>query len=142
MATALPGISRATQAINENEPCLELAEVNRVVPLAGAGLHRFQIVKVVRNDQVYEWVKDMGRASKFKTDQFIFPGAVALGNGRYDVLETVGRLRGAADEFRAKYDQPYQPREAPRDLRKGFEEFATRRRDAKKGRVRFALGGA
>mgnify|MGYP001608709822 FL=1 len=100
-----------------------------------------QIIRVIRADQKWEYLRDMGPASQYKTEEFIFPGAVPLGSGRYDVLETVGRLKGAADDFRAKYDKPT-PRNAPQsDFVKGFEEFATRRRDRRVGRKRFAMKG-
>lgn len=135
-------LTTATLAINENEPCFELAEVNRMVPKAGAGLHRFQIITVIRNDKPVQWERDMGKANTFTADQFIWPGAVAVGDGRFEVLETVGHLRGCADEYRAKYDKPHVAQEPARDLKKGFEIYATRRREARHGNpVRFAMNG-
>lgn len=138
MSPVTKGIVLATDFVLDNEPCFELAEVNKVLPITGAGLRRIQVIRVVRSDQIWEHQRDMGPADSFKAELFAFPGAVPLGNGRYDVLETVGRLRGAADDYRAKYDRPTERRDPP-DFVKGFEEFATRRRDARKGRRRFAM---
>jgi hypothetical protein len=132
-------LARVTEAIRGNEPCMELAEINRVIPVAGAGLHRFQIVRVVRDDEVWEWTRDMGKASNYKTEQFIFPGHVPLGNGHFEVLETVERLQAAANEYRARFNKPTPRKEAPINFKALYEEYATRRRDSRKGRVRFAM---
>lgn len=134
-------IVRATNVVHGREPCFELAEVNKVLPIPGDGLRRMQVIRVVRNDQLWEYRRDMGSAKNFKAEEFIFPGAVPLGNGRFDVLETVERLQGAADDYRAKYDMPTPRSAPPTDFVKGFEEFATRRRDARKGRRTFVVSG-
>ena len=136
----LAPIVLATTEVFPSEPCLSLSETNRVLPVAGAGLHRIQTIRVVRNDKPFECVFDMGPASKFTTEEFIFQGAVPLSDGRYDVLETVERLKDAANDFRARYDKPTERRDPP-DFVKGFEEMATRRRDARVGRKRFAVKG-
>lgn len=134
-------IKLATDFVRGDEPCFGLAEVNRVTTIPGAGVRRFQVIEVVRGDQVWTYERDMGPAKSFKTEEFVFPGHVRLGTGRYEVIETVARLQSAADEFRAKYDKPTERMHPPSDLRKEFEIFATRRRDARKGTRRFATGG-
>lgn len=128
----------ATNLIHDNEPCFGLAEVNRVTKTPGEGPRRFQVVQVVRNDEIVTCETDMGEASGFMTEEFAFPGHVVLGNGHYDVVETVGRLKGAADDYRAKYDEPTPRNAGHDDLVASFEEFATRRRDARTGRTHFA----
>ena len=128
----------ATDHVLPNEPCFALAEINRASRKHGEGDRRVQIVEVVRDDHIYVYERDLGPAAAFKTELFAMPGHFEVAPGRYDVLETVGRLQGAADDWRAKYDKPYEKREAPQDFVKGFEEFATRRRDARVGRRRFA----
>ncbi len=135
-------LTTATLTIHENEPCFELAEINRTVPKAGAGVHRFQRITVIRNDERVTWEKDMGKASGFKTEQFIFPGAVNRGDGHYDILHSVSQLRGYADEYRAKYDHKEAQRAEPRNLVKDFEIYATKRREARHGSpVKIAMGG-
>ena len=129
----------ATDFVLGSEPCFELAEVNKVLPISGAGLRRMQVIRGVRDDRIWEHQRDMGPAKNFQAEEFAFPGAVSLGNGRYDVLETVERLRGAGDDFRAKYDHTTPRHSAPTDFVKGFEEFATHRRDARRGRKHFAM---
>ena len=131
----------STNVVAGSEPCFELAEVNRVLPIAGDGLRRMQVVRVIRNDQMWEWQRDLGPARLFKTEQFAFPGAVSLGRGRYEVLETVERLQAAADEFRARYDKPADRPFEPPNFVKLFKEDSARRHDARVGRRRFAIGG-
>ena len=131
----------ATDYVLPNEPCFGLSEVNRVTKVAGAGVRRFQIVQVIRDDQLWEYQRDMGPADSFKSEEFVIPGHVPLSNGHFDVIETVGRLQGAADEWRAKYDKPTERHGPPEDFVKSFEEYATKRRDARKGRRHFAMGG-
>ena len=127
-----------TDHVGNDEPCFGYAEVNKVSVKAGAGTRRMMIIQVVRNDNLFEYWRDMGKADAFKTEEFAFPGYVPLSNGHYEVLETVGRLKEAADNFRAKMDKPHRPFD-PTDMKKGFEEYAVRRRDARKGRKMFSL---
>ena len=131
---------KATEHVWPWEPCLSLSEVNRVLPVAGAGLRRIQAIRVVRNDEPWEWVSDMGPAARFKAEPFVFQGAVQLSDGRVDVLETVERLRAAADEYRAEYAKPPERPEAPA-FTLLFEEYATRRREARRNVKRFAVQG-
>lgn len=128
----------ATNLIHDNEPCFGLAEINRMTTISGGGAHRFQIVEVIRNDKVVIFEEDMGPSSDYKTEEFVFPGHVTLGGGRYEVIENVGRLRGEANNFRTLVDGPHQRQQEPEDLVGGFEAFATKRRDARVGRIHFA----
>lgn len=132
----------ATTFVEDNEPCFELAEVNKVYPIPGDGLRRIQVIRVIRNDRIWEHRHDMGSAGSFKAEEFAFPGAVSLGGGRFEVLETVGRLKGAADDYRARYDKPTERQQEPTDFVREFEVMATRQREARKGIRRFAMGGA
>src|SRR4051812_28791556 len=121
----------ATDHVRPNEPCFGLAELNRILPNegGGTGLHRVQIIEVIRGDQRWEHTRDMGLADGYAAEEFVIPGHVPVGNGRYDVIETVGRLQGAADDWRAQYGRTERP-DPPQDLVKGFEEYAIKRRDA------------
>ena len=137
-------LSLSTNVVFDDEPCFELAEVNKVLPMpvhAGGGLRRFQVIRVIRGDRIWEHLRDMGPASAFKTEPFLFPGAVSDGSGRWNVLETVGRLKDAAENFRVIQNGPG-ARGEPLDLVKGFEETATRRWEARKGTRKFAMNGS
>lgn len=131
----------ATEVIYPREPCFELAEVNEMLPIPGHGLRRMQRVRVVRGDKLWDWQRDMGPASAFKTEEFIFAGAVKVAEGRYNVLETVERLQDAADSYRAKYDRPEPRKHPPMDFVAGLEETATRRREARTGRRQISMRG-
>lgn len=124
-----------------DEPCFELAEINVVTNTPGAGHRRIQVIRVIRNDQIVTFRKDMGLASAFKTEEFAIPGAVRMGNGRWDVLETVERMVNTAEEWRAHQDKPAQ-RQEPINFVKEFEAMAEGRRDARRGRKRFAMRSA
>ena len=134
------GISLQTAYVKDDESCFAYAEVNRVTLRSGAGVRRIQIIQVVRDDRLWEFRRDMGPAEMFKTEPFCFQGAVAMAGGRWDVLETVGRLRDAAENFRAIQDRPAQRRD-PLDMVEGFYQTATRRWEAKTGRKQFAMSG-
>ena len=132
-------ITPVTFWVSDNEPCISLSEQNMNTNAPGGGIRRMQTIKVIRNDEAHEYRTDLGPASAFKAEEFGFVGAVPLGNGRWDVLETVGRLKGAANDYRAAYDAPTERNAGHDDLKKDFEVFATRRRDAKVGRSQFAV---
>ena len=129
------------ERLRGNEPCFELAEVNIVTTIPGAGLRRVQVVRVIRNDEVVTFRKDMGPAENFKTEEFAIPGAIEVGNGRYDVLETVERMVATAEEFRATQDRPSE-RQEPINFVEEFQAMAEGRRDARVGRKRFAMRSA
>ena len=133
------GLTLVTDFVLGKEPCFELGEFNKVRPIPGAGLRRVQVIRVVRADKVWDYERDMGEAKNFKTEEFMFPGHVPLGRGRYEVLEPVERLRAAADDYRAKYDKPTPRNAPPTDFVRGFEELATRQRDVRQGRRAFAV---
>jgi len=125
--------------LKPTEPCFELAEVNLTTTTAGAGIRRVQVLRVVRDDQPVTFHRDMGPAKDFKTEEFAIPGAVSLGNGRYDVLETVERLVSFADDFRSRQDSPLILQQEMPDLVRAFEQMEERRMDNRVGRKRFAL---
>jgi hypothetical protein len=90
-----------TNWVNFNEPCYGLYELNYQSP-GNKGFHRYQIVLVVRNDQITEYRKDLGKASKFKgVDQIRIPGGIRQANGKIIIVHTVGELMDIADDLRA-----------------------------------------
>ncbi len=96
-------IYKATNAVLKDEPCLGLYELNFKAP-DQKSRHRYQIYVVIRNDEPYEFRKDMGLTSKFKkVDQFRIPGGVIdETTGRIFIEHTVGELSDIADWLRTK----------------------------------------
>ena len=62
-----------TQFVLANEPCYRLAEVDLQSP-DYKGFHRYQLIWVVRDDHLTEYVEDMGLAKTIHTDQLIILG--------------------------------------------------------------------
>lgn len=87
-----------TNWVSEDDPCMNLAEVNLMSPKDGKW-HRYQIVVVMRNDKLTEYRKDMGLVRKFKAHQFRVIGGVVDRNKIY-IEETVGSLRIEANQMR------------------------------------------
>ena len=69
-------IRPVTVAIHEDEKAWSLREINQVRPPKFQD-HRYQVITVVRDDQLTEWWDDMGPAENFTTHQFEVP---SLGN--------------------------------------------------------------
>jgi len=92
-------IAVATTHYNVDEPCMGLYEMNLSVP--GKGIHRFQILNVIRGDKVAECRIDLG--PKTKADQFRIPGGVVDNvTGKGEILHTVGELQDIADHLRSR----------------------------------------
>ena len=93
----------ATPVISLDEPCFLLIEEHMQSPNA-KGFHRYQIVTVVRNDELVEWHHDMGDAKRFKNiDQFRIPGGVRDEQTKRLYIEhTVGELQEIADQLRSR----------------------------------------
>ena len=101
----------ATPAISLDEPAFLLIEEHLQSPGA-KGFHRYQVITVVRNDELVEWHHDMGVATKFKNiDQFRIPGGVQDPQTKKLYIEhTVGELREIADMLRTR---PQMSRQLP-----------------------------
>ncbi len=101
-------IGLGTDWVRFDEPCLGLFELNYQSP-GSRGFRRYQISLVVRDDKIYEYRKDMGKAKKFKgVDQIRIPGGVRdKATGKIAIAHTVGQLMDIADQLRAKplYDK-------------------------------------
>lgn len=93
----------ATPVISNDEPCFMLVEEHIQAPNA-SGFRRYQIITVVRNDELVEWHHDMGPAKKFKNiDMFRIPGGVRdPETQRLYIEHTVGELRDIADTLRSR----------------------------------------
>lgn len=131
-----PELLPQTLFVERDEPCFELAETNRLSSAPGVGYRRVQTVRVIRNDLLWEMRRDLGPTSAFSVAPFILPGAVPLGGGKWEVLETVERLQFLADDMRINGIDTPQPE--PTDFVRAYERVALARIDQKVGRKRFA----
>jgi len=88
-----------TQFVLGDEACYRLSEVNLQSP-DSRGFHRYQILWVIRDDKISEYVDDMGLSKNIKADPLIILGCED---------ETVSRLKDIADQIRD--ESPFDKRE-------------------------------
>lgn len=89
-----------TLHVRMDEPCFSLKEHNLQSP-GSRGWRRYQIIKVVRDDKVTEFRRDLGAARRFKAKQIQIPGGIVdQVTGRGLILHTVGELMDMADSWR------------------------------------------
>jgi hypothetical protein len=110
----MPVLESITIAVDVNEPCSYIEEVNllrRVAGLKGTHWRRIQRLQVVRGDRAAWYEEDLGPVESFtKVPEFNIVGAVTDEHtGRVDILETVARMRWMAADWRDS------PRTAPFD---------------------------
>lgn len=89
-----------TTFVFDNEPCFRLSEVNLMNPKDGLW-HRYQILFVIRFDNLAEYREDLGLAKDFIAPSIFIPGG-ARENDKIYIEETVGRLKEIADELRSQ----------------------------------------
>lgn len=97
----MPKLRPVALWVSPDEPCYSLKEVELQSP-GSKGWHRYQIVLVVRGDRLAEYRVDLGPRERWPFPCFVIPGAVPVGNGRVDIIETVGRLQFLAEEQRGR----------------------------------------
>ena len=132
-------LSLATFYILQDEPALSLVEMN-LQSLGSRGWHRYQIIRVIRNDRPAEFREDMGLATAFTAGQFRIPGAVIDGKTVY-LEHTVGELRGIADYIRA-FPLVHPQELIHTNLVQGYFDEMERRNWARKGRKSFIKEGS
>ncbi len=104
-----------TDRVLLDELCWSLKEVNLPRP-DSKGVHRYMVIKVVRNDRVVEYRRDLGPADNFKVGEIAIPGGVVdLATGRGEILHTVGELLDIAEYYR-RGDLPDPEHPDPSDL--------------------------
>jgi len=108
------GIDEVTRLVSDDEICFSLREVNK--PYSNHGMHRFQELRVVRQDRLVTAYVDLGPSYMFKADPIFIPGGQVV-NGRGEAWHTVAELREIAEEFRGR--PVYRPF-APSDLQSAF----------------------
>ena len=96
MKTAL---TLPTMEIFEEEPAFMLTEVNLQSP-GNQGFHRYQVLWVMRGDNLHRASIDLGPRHLYEADQFRIPGAVETLPGKWDILHNVVELREIADVLR------------------------------------------
>ncbi|KKK80421.1 hypothetical protein LCGC14_2823660 [marine sediment metagenome] len=92
-----------TTYVKNDEPALNLAEVNLIAPqnngTSDTDWYRFQIIVVMRDGDVYEYRERLGLAEDFKAHQFRIMGGSMEEDGPF-VDETVGSLKDEANRMR------------------------------------------
>lgn len=89
-----------TTWIKEDEPCLGLYEINEMPP-DGSEFHRYQIIHLMRNDNITEFRQDLGVARACPRNQIRIPGGGIDGiTGVFWIEHTIGELRSMADYMR------------------------------------------
>lgn len=139
----LPGLNAKgafdaiTRAVVEDEPCYLLAEVI-LLNASNMARHRYQVLKVVRNDALVTAYVDLGPASGFKQDEFTIPGGSVGDNGRGYVFHTVGELREIANTLRSS---PVRRETEPTDLQGAYNTLLDEVERFKNRESTFGYGG-
>ena len=94
------GLLYGTTYVLDHEPCFGLMETIRQSP-DSSGFHRYQIIKVIRDDKVVEFEQDLGLSSEIRADPFLIPGGIKEGN-KGEILHNVGELRKIAEQLKGK----------------------------------------
>lgn len=119
-------------AIDYSEPCYSLEELNLPGP-DSKGIRRYQILRVVRNDRLAEFKKDMG--VNCKAEQFRILGGIRNeATGRIEIFHTVAELQEIADFMR--YTPPQHETQTP-DLIQGYHDRIEKLRAAKVAQSQF-----
>ena len=106
--TLRTNIYQQVDEVSPDELSLGLVEDDRTPP--GKGKRRFQVITVVRNDRLANWVYDLGPAKGFLAHGFSIPSGQVLPDGRIDAWHTVAELREIADKLReSKKDDMFDP---------------------------------
>jgi len=139
----LPGLNAKgafeaiTRRVVEDEPCYLLAELN-LLNASNMARHRYQILKVVRRDNLVTAYIDLGPTSLHRVDEFTIPGGYVGENGRGYVFSTVGELREIADRMRTS---PLRREVEPTNLNAAYHSYLEERKRFKKRQSTFGYGG-
>ena len=148
MTYAPAGTLPKTDHVRMDEDAYVLYEVEKKTPDRQA-FHRYRVLQVVRNDELYEYEEDMGDVSKFTATGFCIPGGgydaqpvtiwtpngqVVVGETKktYWFEETVGSLIDAAEGV---HKQPFDTSKIldnRTDLVAGYHEQIDRKRNRSK----------
>lgn len=102
-----------TFTLQRDEPAFCLTELAHNRP-DSRGFHRYQVIYVLRGDNLVEHWRDLGPAGTFTASPFRVPGGIIDSAGRVEILHTVAELRDIADSLRAQ--SPRAAEHEPTDL--------------------------
>ena len=123
----------ATLEISYDELAYSLSELIQPSPLGAP--RRFQIILVIRDNDLAEYRIDLGPSSDFTAPEFRLPGrSVDEITGRGEILHTVGELKDIAIEMRER-GVPTLPR---RDI---WQEFYDQQEEKEKSAIGYTIFG-
>lgn len=126
-----------TRAVLDDEPCFYLMEAN-LPSKSGRSMSRFQVLRIVRDDQLVTAYVYLGPASSFQADQFQMIGGV-IEDGRGRAVHTVGELREGAEELR---NQTPRREQEPSDLPTAFQNYVEEKKRREEHLSTFGAGVA
>jgi len=123
----------ATLEISYDELAYSLSELIQPSPLGAP--RRFQIILVIRDNDLAEYRIDLGPSSDFTAPEFRIPGGIVDDStGRGEILHTVGELKDIAIEMRER-GVPTLPR---RDI---WQEFYDQQEEKEKSAIGYTIFG-
>ena len=123
----------ATLEISYDELAYSLSELIQPSPLGAP--RRFQIILVIRDNDLAEYRTDLGPSSDFTAPEFRIPGGIVDEiTGRGEILHTVGELKDIAIEMRER-GVPTLPR---RDI---WQEFYDQQEEKEKSAIGYTIFG-
>ena len=123
----------ATLEISYDELAYSLSELIQPSPLGAP--RRFQIILVIRDNDLAEYRIDLGPSSNFTAPEFRIPGGIVDElTGRGEILHTVGELKDIAIEMRER-GVPTLPR---RDI---WQEFYDQQEEKEKSAIGYTIFG-
>ena len=123
----------ATLEISYDELAYSLSELIQPSPLGAP--RRFQIILVIRDNDLAEYRIDLGPSSDFTAPEFRIPGGIVDEiTGRGEILHTVGELKDIAIEMRER-GVPTLPK---RDI---WQEFYAQQEEKEKSAIGYTIFG-
>ena len=123
----------ATLEISYDELAYSLSELIQPSPLGAP--RRFQIILVIRDNDLAEYRIDLGPSSNFTAPEFRIPGGIVDEiTGRGEILHTVGELKDIAIEMRER-GVPTLPR------RNIWQEFYDQQEEKEKSAIGYTIFG-
>ena len=123
----------ATLEISYDELAYSLSELIQPSPLGAP--RRFQIILVIRDNDLAEYRIDLGPSSDFTAPEFRIPGGIVDEiTGRGEILHTVGELKDIAIEMRERW-VPTLPR------RNIWQEFYDLQEEKEKSAIGYTIFG-
>ena len=123
----------ATLEISYDELAYSLSELIQPSPLGAP--RRFQIILVIRDNDLAEYRIDLGPSSNFTAPEFRIPGGIVDEiTGRGEILHTVGELKDIAIEMRER-GVPTLPR------RNIWQEFYDLQEEKEKSAIGYTIFG-